>query len=143
MTMSVYPIGGNRNRLKDAAGDRMARQRSGYFVAKGGKKVLRGFNIQIGDRRTSVRLSPVVADAVEKIAARECCELGELYTYIDRKKEKGISMATAIRDFALRYFIEAGTIAGHRRAGHGKLIRKHGPRFRAGHAPKSKAEKAA
>jgi predicted DNA-binding ribbon-helix-helix protein len=130
MTMSVYPIGGNRNRLKETAGDRMARQRSGFIVAKGGKKVLRGFNIQIGDRRTSVRLSPVVADAVEKSAARECCELGELYTYIDRKKEKGVSMATAIRDFALRYFIEAGTKAGHRKAGHGNLINRPKRRLR-------------
>ena len=100
----------------------MARQRAGYIVAQGGKKVLRGFNIQIGDRRTSVRLSPVVADAVEKIAVREHCELDELYTYIDRKKEKGVSMATAIRDFALRYFMEAGTKARHRKAGHGQLI---------------------
>jgi predicted DNA-binding ribbon-helix-helix protein len=102
----------------------MARQRSGYIVAKSGKKVLRGFNIQIGDRRTSVRLSPIVADAVEKIAARERCELDELYTYIDRKKEKGISRSTAIREFALRYFMHAATESGHRREGHGKLIRK-------------------
>lgn len=101
----------------------MARQDTKFIVAKGGKKTLRGFNIRVGDRRTSVRLSPVVADAVEKIAAHERCELGELYTYIDRKKEKGVSRATAIRDFALGYFMEAGTKAGHRKAGHGKLIR--------------------
>jgi hypothetical protein len=124
MTLCVYPIGGNRNRLKEAAGDRMARQSANFIVARDGKKTLRGFNICVGDRRTSVRLSPVVADAVEKIAAREGCDLDELYTYIDRKKEKGVSRATAIRDFALGYFIEAGTKAGHRKAGHGKLIGK-------------------
>ena len=102
----------------------MARQRSGYIVAKSGKKVLRGFSIQVGDRRTSVRLSPVVADAVEQIADRERCELGELYTYIDRTKEKGVSRATAIREFALEYFMDAATESGHRREGHGKLISK-------------------
>jgi predicted DNA-binding ribbon-helix-helix protein len=121
----------------------MARQDSEFIAAKGGKKLLRGINIYVGNRRTSVRLSPVVVDAVEKIAVRERCELDQLYSYIDRKKEKGVSRATAIRDFALGYFIEGGTKAGHRRAGHGKLIRKHGPRFRAGHARKPKAEKAA
>jgi predicted DNA-binding ribbon-helix-helix protein len=100
----------------------MARQSAEFIVAKGGKKKLRGFNIVVGDRRTSVRLSPVMADAVEEIATREGCELDELYTYIDRKKEKGVSRATAIRDFALGYFMDA-TEAGHRKAGHGKLIR--------------------
>ena len=49
----------------------MARQDSEFIAAKGGKKNLRGFNIWVGDRRTSVRLSPVVAHAVEKIAERE------------------------------------------------------------------------
>ena len=102
----------------------MARQSTKFIVAKDGTKKLRGFNIWVGDHRTSVRLSPVVADAVEKIAEREGCELDELYSYIDRKKEKGVSRATAIRDFALGYFMEAGTKAGHWKAGHGKLIRK-------------------
>jgi len=102
----------------------MARQSTTFIVARGGKKTLRGFNIQVGDLRTSVRLSPVVTDAVEKIAEREGCELDELYSYIDRKKKKGVSRATAIRDFALGYFMEAGTKAGHRKAGHGMLIAK-------------------
>lgn len=109
----------------------MARPNTAFIVAKGGKKMLRGFNIYIGDRRTSVRLSPVVADAVEKIAAREGCEVDELYSYIDRTKEKGVSRATAIRDFALGYFMEAGTKAGHGKAGHGKLIVKAKPQPRA------------
>ena len=52
------------------------------------------------------------------------CEFNELYCYIDRTKERGVSRATAIRDFAPGYFIEGGTEAGHRKAGHGKLIGK-------------------
>ena len=92
--------------------------------------MLRGFNICIGDRRTSVRLSPVVVGAVEKIAAREGCEVDEIYSYIDRKKQKGVSRATAIRDFALGYFMEAGTKAGHRKARHGQLISRPERRLR-------------
>jgi predicted DNA-binding ribbon-helix-helix protein len=101
----------------------MAKQDAQFIFAKGGKKHLRGININVGDQRTSVRLSPTIAGAIEKIAKLEGCDLDELYSYIDRKKEKGVSRATAIRDFALRYFMEAGTKTGHRKAGHGKLIR--------------------
>ena len=71
-----------------------------------------------------------VLDAIEKIAAREGCDLDELYSYIDHKKEKGVSRTTAIRDFALRYFMEAGTKAGHRNAGHGRLISRRERRMR-------------
>lgn len=102
----------------------MARRRSGYIVAEGGKKTLPTFNINVGKHRTSVRLSPVLAEAVEKIATHERCDLDELYTYIDRTKERGVSRSTAIREFALRYFIDAETATGHRKAGHGKLIRR-------------------
>jgi len=102
----------------------MPRQNIKFIVATGGKKTLPTFNIGVGGRRTTVRLSPVVVKAIAKIAARERCGLDELYSYIDRKKEKGVTRATAIRDFALRYFIDAGTDAGHRKAGHGNLIEK-------------------
>jgi predicted DNA-binding ribbon-helix-helix protein len=102
----------------------MARRKSGYIVREGGKKTLRNFNIQLGKKRTTVRLSPFIIKAVGKIAERERCEVDELYSYIDRKKEKGVSRATAIREFAIRYFMDAGTEAGHQRAGHGKLIGK-------------------
>jgi predicted DNA-binding ribbon-helix-helix protein len=108
----------------------MARQNTKFIVTTDGKKTLPSFNIRIRDSRTTVRLSPVVAKAVEKIAAREGCGLDELYSYIDRKKEKGVTRATAIRDFAIRYFMEAGTEAGHRKAGHGHLIAKARPRHR-------------
>jgi predicted DNA-binding ribbon-helix-helix protein len=105
------------------------RRKSGYIVADGGKKTLRGVNIQIGKMRTTVRLSPVIVKAVGQIAKRERCDLDELYSHIDRKKEKGVSRATAIREFAIRYFMDAATEAGHRKAGHGKLIGKHERRF--------------
>ncbi len=103
---------------------RMARQKAKFIIKRSGKKTLRSFNIYVGRLRTTVRLSPVEAEAVEKIAARERCKVDDVYTYIERTKERGVSRATAIREFALRYFIEAGTMAGHRKAGHGNLITK-------------------
>jgi len=102
----------------------MAKRRSGYIVDRRGKKTLRSFNINVGEIRTSVRLSPTVLKAVARIAEREGCDSDQLYTYIDLTKEKGLSRATAIRDFVTRYFMDAATEAGHRKAGHGKLLGK-------------------
>ena len=133
MAMSLCPIGGNRNRLKEAAGHPMARRGPEYIAGKGGKKMLPSFNICIGKHRTSVRLSPVVAEAVENIADRERCELDELFTYIDRKKVKGGSRSTAISEFALEYFMDAATESGHEREGHGKLISRPERRVRRAH----------
>ena len=89
-----------------------------------GKRRLRSFYIRVGDTGPPVQSSPVEHDAIERIAELERCKVGELYEYVDHTKEEGVSRATAIRDFALRYFMEAGTAAGHRKAGHGKLIGK-------------------
>ena len=100
----------------------MARRKSGYIVREGGKKTLRNFNIQLGKKRTTARLSPFIIKAVGKIAERERCEVDELYSHIDRTKEKGVTTATSIREFVVRYFMDAATEAGHRKAGHGKLI---------------------
>ena len=100
----------------------MSRRRSGYIVAKGGKKTLRGFNIAIGKKRTTVRLSPDIVKAVAKIAERERCELDELYSHIDRTKQRGVIRATSIREFVVGYFMDAATESGHRKAGHDQLI---------------------
>jgi len=109
----------------------MAKRNTGYIITGSGKKKLRAFNIQIGKKRTSVRLSPAVREAIEKIAKLEHCELPELFAYIVRRKEKRVGRTTAIREFVVRYFMDAATEAGHRKAGHGKLIRRPD---RAGHA---------
>jgi predicted DNA-binding ribbon-helix-helix protein len=102
----------------------MARRSTGYIVTSSGKKKLRGVNIKLGKKRTSVRLSPAFAHAIEKIAEREHCTLNELYGYIVRRKKKGVGRSTAIRNFVVRYFMDAATEAGHRKAGHGKLVGK-------------------
>ena len=95
-----------------------------YIIRSDGKKNLRGFNIQIGEKRTSVRLSPEAYRAIEKIAEVENCDLCKVFSYIYQTKEEGISNATAIRDFAFKYFMDAATQEGHFRAGHGQLIRE-------------------
>jgi predicted DNA-binding ribbon-helix-helix protein len=117
--------------LKEAAGDQMARRRSGYIIAEGGKKTLPTFNIRIGEKRTSIRLSPILDKAIARIAKYEDCEVDELCSYIDRTKGKGVARSTAIREFVVSYFMDAATEAGHRKAGHGKLIGKAKPRPRA------------
>jgi predicted DNA-binding ribbon-helix-helix protein len=95
-----------------------------YIVRRDGKKNLRGFNIQIGEKRTTVRLSPGALQAIKKIAELEDCNTGKIFSYIYRTKEEGTSNATAIRDFAFKYFMDAATPEGHFRAGHGQLIRE-------------------
>ena len=105
--------------------EKMARKSSGeYIVTPEGKKKLRSFNIHIGDKRTTVRLSPVARQAIEKIAELENCKTGIVFDYIYRTKENGVSTATAIRDFAFKYFMEAATHEGHLKAGHGRLIKE-------------------
>jgi hypothetical protein len=75
------------------------RQNTKFIVARGGKKTLHDFNIRVGDRRTSVRLSPVVADAVKKIAARERCELGHLRELSIKALDLRYRPAFAYRDW--------------------------------------------
>jgi len=57
-----------------------------------------------------------------RIARLEDCGVDDLCSYIDRTKEIGVARSTAIREFVIRYFMDAATEAGHRKAGHGKLI---------------------
>ena len=99
------------------------RKNKNYIVTSEGKKNLRGFNIQVGKRRTSVRLAPGTLLAIKTIAELEHCNISEVFSYIYQAKEEGVSNATAIRDFAVRYFMDATTQEGHRNAGHGQLIR--------------------
>jgi hypothetical protein len=94
-----------------------------YAVSETGKKRLANYNISVGKRRTSVRLSPATHKAIANIAAIENCDPRDVFEFIARTRETGVSVSTAIRDFAIRYFLEAGTVEGHSAAGHGSLIK--------------------
>jgi hypothetical protein len=102
----------------------MAKATHAEFAISGtGKKILPKYNISVGKRRTTVRLSPATHEAIANIAGIENCDPREVFEFIAKTRENGVSVSTAIRDFATRYFLEAGTIEGHAAAGHGSLIK--------------------
>ena len=62
----------------------MIRRHSGYIAGKGGKKTLPTFNIRIGEKLTSIRLSPILDIALVRIARLEDCGVDDLCSYIDQ-----------------------------------------------------------
>lgn len=75
-------------------------------------------NVTVAGRRTSMRLEPLMWDALHQICRREGKRLNELVTEIDRQRVES-SLTAAIRVYLLRYFSAAATDEGHRLAGHG------------------------
>ena len=103
----------------------MPRARKMEFpISQSGKKSLQNYNISLGSRRTTVRLSPQTYKAIENIAEIESCDPREVFEFIARTKENGVPVSTAIRDFAICYFLDAATAEGHSVAGHGSLIKR-------------------
>lgn len=76
--------------------------------------------IRVGPRRTSLRCSDELIDALAEIAVREGQTPSELFAAIARDKPAGVSLTVEIRLYAMRYFREACTEEGHRNAGHGR-----------------------
>lgn len=95
-----------------------------YAVSNTGKKKLPNYNISVGSRRTTVRLSPQTYEAIEDIAKVENCEPKDVFEFVAGTKENDIPISTALRDFVIRYFLDAATAEGHRLAGHGSLIKR-------------------
>jgi predicted DNA-binding ribbon-helix-helix protein len=101
-------------------------------------------NVTLRNRRTSLRLEPAMWRALEEICRREGCTIHELSTIVDSTRRQS-TLTAAVRVFALDYFREATTEAGHARAGHGRVGVSMERRFRAakksarprgnGHAP--------
>jgi predicted DNA-binding ribbon-helix-helix protein len=79
-------------------------------------------NVFVGRRRTSVRLEPVMWDALTEICRREELTLHELCDLIDERR-KASSLTAAIRVFILTYFRSAATEEGHASMGHGALYK--------------------
>lgn len=75
----------------------------------------------VAGHRTSIRLEPVMWDALHSICERERTSVHELVTAIERSRSES-SLTSAIRVFLLRYFMSAATEGGHWRAGHGTLF---------------------
>ena len=96
----------------------------GYVVSETGKTMLPVYSIWVGKRWTTVRLAPEIYQAIEKIAEIENCNLKTLYEFIARTEKHENGVSTAIKVFAVQYFMAAATVTGHRRAGHGSLIER-------------------
>jgi predicted DNA-binding ribbon-helix-helix protein len=75
-------------------------------------------NVTVAGRRTSIRLEPVMWDALQHVCRREGTGLNALVTEIDRQRVES-SLTASIRVYLLRYFRAAATDEGHRLAGHG------------------------
>ena len=75
-------------------------------------------NVTVAGHRTSMRLEPVMWDALHQLCRREGKSLNELVTEIDRHRSES-SLTAAIRVHLLRYYAAAATDEGHRIAGHG------------------------
>jgi len=82
-------------------------------------------NVTIRGRRTSLRLEPLMWEALYEIARREGLTIHELCTLVqDRRQES--TLTAAIRVFILIYFREAATEDGHELAGHGCVAGRQG-----------------
>lgn len=77
-------------------------------------------NILVAGRRTSLRLEPVMWDALGEVCRRESKNANELCTMIDSRRNES-SLTAAVRVFILAYFMAAATEEGHANAGHGTL----------------------
>ncbi|WP_282604235.1 ribbon-helix-helix domain-containing protein [Pelagibius sp. Alg239-R121] len=78
-------------------------------------------NILVAGRRTSLRLEPVMWDALSEVCRRESKNANELCTMIDARRNES-SLTAAVRVFILAYFMAAATEEGHAIAGHGSLV---------------------
>ena len=79
---------------------------------------LQNRNIHLNGQRTSLRLEPVMWEALEEICRREGRPLNDICTFIEAQRGRS-SRTAAVRVFILRYFRAAATESGHSAAGHG------------------------
>lgn len=76
-------------------------------------------NIIVAGHRTSIRLEPVMWDALKEICRRERISLHEIATQIAATQSASASFTAAVRIFIMAYYRAAATEEGHRHAGHG------------------------
>lgn len=82
-------------------------------------------NINVGERRTSIRLEEEMWVAVNELCQREGMTVHELCSLIDRFRGDN-SLTAALRVFLVVYYRVAATEAGHATAGHGAGANGHG-----------------
>ena len=92
-------------------------------------------NVNLQDRRTSVRLEPAMWDALDEICRREGTTINDLVGLIDRQRRES-KLTAAIRVFVMAYYRAASTDEGHMGAGHGIL--RHAAASAESRTPKKK-----
>lgn len=78
-------------------------------------------SVFVAGRRTGMRLEPEMWAALHEICVIEETSLEAIFTEVDLQKNGCGSLSSAVRVFVMRYFKEAATDEGHRRAGHGPV----------------------
>jgi predicted DNA-binding ribbon-helix-helix protein len=89
-------------------------------AAKAAATTLVSRNVTVDGKRTSLRLEPLMWDALAEIAQRENRHVNELVTLVEQRRTAS-SLTAAVRVFVVRYFRAAATEDGHAGAGHGTL----------------------
>lgn len=82
-------------------------------------------NVNVGNRRTSIRLEEEMWTAVNELCQREGMTIHELCSLIDRYRNSS-SLTAGLRVFLVKYFRDASTEAGHVNAAHGAGASGHG-----------------
>jgi len=77
-------------------------------------------NVTVDGHRTSMRLEPVMWEALAEICRRERRSVHEICTMVDTRRMTS-SLTAALRVYILEYFRTAATEEGHVLAGHGAV----------------------
>ena len=80
------------------------------IAAERGPSSLVIHNVVVGGHRTSVRLEPVMWDALRDIARRRQWSVHQLVTHIDRERGIGSTLASAIRVYIVNFYRVASGI---------------------------------
>ena len=60
--------------------------------------------VYVGDRRTTVRLAPVMWEALEDISRRQLLPMAELLQHIEEDCDPGEGLADAIRIYIVKFY---------------------------------------
>ena len=63
-------------------------------------------NVTINGRRTSIRMEPILWDALHDICQREALSLNQMSALVDRRRGE-VGLTAAVRVFVIGYFREA------------------------------------
>ncbi len=85
-------------------------------------------NVTVNGRRTSLRLEPLMWEALAEIVQRENSSVNDLVSRIENRRAAS-SLTAAVRVFIVSYFRAAATEDGHAGAGHGnrRTRRRYSP----------------